>query len=391
MTTKYSEVSILLYLIACAINNEKPNESILEKVNFEQLFTLSKSQCLSSITYMALQNTEAFSHADKTLVKQWKEAKEKVIRKNLMLDNERQQILTELEKKHIWYMPLKGAVLKQLYPQQAMREMSDNDILYDASYQKEVKKIFKERGYKVDMYAQSNHDVYQKEPLYNFEMHTSLFEGNVYPEFSNMFDNNPNILIKDENSAYARQLSDEDFYIYLTAHSYKHYDSSGTGLRNLVDFYIMNKAFKNVDWEYIIKQLKILKIDDYELNCRTLSKQLFEKAILIDETKLSQKQQELLSNLSSSGMYGSQEQYVSNTLNKISDDGNISTKVKIKYFIKRLFPSRELYKFSNPLFYKLPILLPLLWLYRIIKVILFDRKRIYSEIKTTIQYNKEKK
>lgn len=393
MRTDPSETSIMLYLISCALHDEKPDENILDGVNLNHLFILSKKHSLSAIVYMALQNTEVFHHADQTTVKQWKELKEKAIRKNIMLDAERQQILAELEKKYIWYMPLKGSVLKQLYPHEGMREMADNDILYDATFQKEVREVFKARGYKVISYAQRSHDVYEKEPLYNFEMHTALFAENLYPEFSDMFDNNSDILIKDESCVYGRHLSHENFYVYITAHSYKHYNNAGTGLRTLVDFYVMNEAFnETVDWEYISKQLKQLKIDDYELNCRNLAGHLFKRADLIDESELSHEEQVLLSELSKSGTYGTQEKYITNALKKFSDDGNIDAKDKARYFLQRLFPSREWCRLNSPLCYKYPVMLPYLWLYRIIRAALFRRKKICSEIKMTIRCStKEKK
>lgn len=67
-------------------------------------------------------------------------------------------------------MPLKGSILKDWYPKFGMREMADNDILFDASKRKEVKAIFQGRGYTVKEYDKSNHDAYEKPPIYNFEI-----------------------------------------------------------------------------------------------------------------------------------------------------------------------------------------------------------------------------
>ena len=72
-------------------------------------------------------------------------------------------------------MPLKGAVLKDLYPKHDMRQMADNDILFDVTCQKEIRDYFVSHGYEVISYAKGNHDVYEKPPVYNFEMHTALF------------------------------------------------------------------------------------------------------------------------------------------------------------------------------------------------------------------------
>ena len=62
-------------------------------------------------------------------------AKEKASRKNIFLDAGRKKLFSFCEENGIWYMPLKGSVLKELYPDFSMRQMADNDILFDAGYQ----------------------------------------------------------------------------------------------------------------------------------------------------------------------------------------------------------------------------------------------------------------
>lgn len=79
-----------------------------------------------------------------------------------------------MDAEHIWYMPLKGAILKDLYPRQEMRQMADNNILFDTSCEAAVKDYFVKEGYEVISYAKGNHDVYEKEPVYNFEMHMEI-------------------------------------------------------------------------------------------------------------------------------------------------------------------------------------------------------------------------
>ena len=67
-------------------------------------------------------------------------------------------------------------------------------------------------------------------------MHRYLFGETVDSEliikyFENYIKTSP---IKEEFEHY---LTPEDFYIYFTAHTYKHYSHSGCGLRTLVDYY----------------------------------------------------------------------------------------------------------------------------------------------------------
>ena len=65
----------------------------------------------------------------------------------MLLDAEREQVFKEMDAAGIWHLPLKGSVLKSLYPKPWMRQMSDNDILFDPEYQSEVKDIMVKRGY----------------------------------------------------------------------------------------------------------------------------------------------------------------------------------------------------------------------------------------------------
>ncbi len=103
------------------------------------------------------------------------QAYNKAVRKNVMLDVERTAIFEEFERKGIWYMPLKGSILKELYPENEMREMADNDVLYDAKKQREVMQIMLSQGYTAESVGKSHHDVYMKPPVLNFDLHMLLF------------------------------------------------------------------------------------------------------------------------------------------------------------------------------------------------------------------------
>lgn len=91
------------------------------------------------------------------------------------MDTERHQLEKEFAKNGIWYMPLKGSILKDWYHKFGMREMADNDILFDEKKRNDVKQIFQNRGYTVESYGKINHDAYEKPPIYNFEMHVELY------------------------------------------------------------------------------------------------------------------------------------------------------------------------------------------------------------------------
>lgn len=84
------------------------------------------------------------------------------------------------------------------------------------------------RGYEVEAFDRGNHDVYEKKPVYNFEMHTSLYGAGHHNEWITYYDR-----IKDRlhpiGNRFEYRFTDEDFYVYIMTHTFKRFDGSGTG------------------------------------------------------------------------------------------------------------------------------------------------------------------
>ena len=133
----------VVYLAACVVNGEAPDRGRCEAMNLELLYRAAKSHLLTSIAAEGLERAGIVDSA-------FRQAKAKAIRKNVLFDAERESIFSVFEQEGIWYMPLKGAVLKEYYPGVGLRQMADNDILFDAGRQKDVKEIMCRLGYSVE-------------------------------------------------------------------------------------------------------------------------------------------------------------------------------------------------------------------------------------------------
>lgn len=119
----------LIYLMACSLQGTKPEGALLANIDLEALLRLAKAHSVSAMVCMALEQTDAFRCAEESIRLKWLDAKNKAVRKNMLLDAERHQLEKEFAEYGIWYMPLKGSILKDWYPKFGMREMADNDIL----------------------------------------------------------------------------------------------------------------------------------------------------------------------------------------------------------------------------------------------------------------------
>ena len=366
----------MLYLSTCAINGQIPDKKWVESTDLRALYFMCKKHSLTALCYTAIESVETLI-LDTELLKHWKLEREKAIRKNLLLDQERLEIINFMEVEGIWDMPLKGIILKDLYPKLGMRQMADNDILFDSKYRDKIFDFMNKRGYAGK--KGDNHDVYNKEPVYNFEMHTCLFSDLHNLTWYSYYFNIKEKLIKDNDNLYGWHFCDEDFYIYLIMHIYKHYKGGGTGLRSLLDCYVYLKSKKDIlDWQYIKRELYKLEADDFEKSFKSLSLYVFSNRFNFDKLPLSQK--EMLNYILSSGVYGNIEQFVTNKLSKMTQD-EVNNKVRFKYLWSRIFPNPEFLRVYSPFAYQHFWARPFVYIFRIIKGIICKRKIIWKEFK----------
>lgn len=355
----------IAYLSSCAINKLIPDKNRVESMNIANLYIASHRHMMSAIVAMALESA-GINNRD------FSQDKGKSIRKNIAFDVERKEIQHKFEECGIWYMHLKGIVLKDFYPSIGMRQMSDNDILIDATRANDVKTIMESLGYTTGKsFGFGAHDVYTKKPIFDFEMHRSLFVNEHNVVFSDYYKDIKKRLIKNDEGNYGYHFSDEDFYIFMIAHEFKHYSSSGTGIRSLFDTYVyLKQKSDSLNWTYISEELDKLKLSDFEKSNRLLSIDLFETGILTNDEK------EIINHFYSSGAYGSITQSINNQITK---------KGKIGYLISCAFPSYRTMKISFPFIKYCPIMLPFCWIIRFFKSLVLYPKKVLAIIKALFQ------
>ena len=377
--TKTSEH--LLYLMACALQGVSAREEILADVNLKQLLIMAGNHSVASMVCMALEKTAIFASADEATKKHWLEAQNKAIRKNMLLDAERKTVLHELEIQGIWYMPLKGSILKDWYPKPGMREMADNDILFDPSGRKQVRELFQNRGYKTVAFRNGNHDTYEKPPIYNFEMHVSLFQW-TYKKLNEQYENVKENLLPVDGTAYQFTFTPEDFYVFALAHAYKHYCYSRTGIRTLTDIYVMNRHLSDImDWDEVEKKLTHLGIAEYEQHNRMLAEKLFSSVRPLAEIELTEDEKEMLLYYCDMTTYRTGDDRVNNHLHELQENSEgITLRTKLKYCCVRLFPGKGFCKFDYPFVYKHPWTLPFFWVWRIVHRGITNRKKVKQEL-----------
>lgn len=367
----------LIYLLSCAVNGITPDKASVQAMDPEQLYQLAKAHSLRAAVFIALRSADAKDV-------NFQQAYNKAVRKNVLLDVERTAIFAEMEHRGIWYMPLKGSILKELYPENGMREMADNDVLYDSTKQAEVRTLMLSRGYSAESVGKSHHDVYMKPPVLNFELHTQLFRA--ASDFYAYYQNPKRLMIPDEGSKYGFHFSDEDFYVYMLAHEYKHYCAGGTGLRSLLDCYVFLQNKRDaLDWAYIRGQTEQLGLTGFEREQRALAEKVFSSVTF---PELTEHEQELLDYFLTSKTYGTTSRAADNTIRKYQS--KLRSRSRFRFLWARLFPEPKYMEQDFSFFCRHKLLLPVGYLWRIIRAPFIRKDKIKAEMKALKKYDNKK-
>ena len=351
----------VIYLASCMVNEAVPDAGRAAEMNLDRLYAAADRHMLTGIIGYALESAGIRHDA-------FYRERMRAVRNAVLFDAERKAVLDKLEEAGIWYMPLKGIVLKELYPKIGMRQMADNDILYDVSRCDDLRVIMESLGFEAKTHVMNDydHDCFEKLPIFNFEMHRALIHPGPGKAIFKYYRNAKDRLIKDDGNAFGYHFSDEDFYTYMVTHEYKHFDNGGTGLRSVLDTYIYcTRKGGQLDWKYIERELKKLGLYDFERANRSLALHLFGGEELTDDEK------EMLEYIIFSGTYGTQKNYVQNGLRK---------KGRVGFLISRTFLPYSAMVSAYPILHKLPFLLPVFWVVRIVSALFSKPKKVMYQL-----------
>lgn len=368
MISQNKNAEYFLHLLASALN-ENPVKKAGDNVDYSVVLELAKKHQVYNIIYPIISDANDIAQTDKDA---WRNYNLSEITRMIAINNERSRIFEQLKADKIKFMPLKGLIIKAYYPKESMRQMSDNDILFDASKRDDVAKIMKNRGYKT-IATGENSDDYFKAPYCTFEFHRNLFfeESEFCPKFDNLWER----AVKDDGNEYLYHMGIDDVYIYSVCHMYKHFSTAGCGVRFLADNYLFLKKEKDkLDWDYINTSLEQFGILEFEQKSRKLAFDIFEEKEL-DEDELT-----LLETYMNHGIYGDGAVKLTRQIKNLAENDNIKN-VKKKYLRSRLFPSRKKMVADYRILEKRPYLLPALYIYRLIKG-LFNFRKTVDEVKT---------
>lgn len=374
MEIKKNTSDYLIELLNSTVNELKPKEKP-EDVNWEDIRNLAVYHKVDEMVFHAVSKLDNKPEGGEA--SRWFGQHEKSQVVNMIQVGEAEAIIEEATSCGIDILPLKGAVLRALYPKPEFRQMGDLDYLMNpvSDTMERMGNVMHSLGYKDDegVGLESSHDVYIKPPYMEVEIHRRLLPPTEENHWHT--DNIWERLIKDSENRHLLHMTTEDFYLFHLLHFEKHYSMGGSGIRSILDqYYLMKKYSDSMDWDYVNQMLQKMNYVDFEKMCRELAQAWFGNGTMKESLK---GPAEYIIN---SGAFGTFEQYQKWSFEQYRKQQGIKTKKGL--FFRRMFMERDRMENIYPSLKKHGWILPFCWVHRIIKSLLFRRDRVKMELKS---------
>ncbi len=335
--------------------------------DWESAYKLSFEHSIAPLIYHGILNSELT--VPNELFSQFETSMYKELLFNSQQVYEFDAVCKAFDENKIKYMPLKGSVLKEIYPEREMRHMGDVDILINLEQYNEISKILLSLGFRE--YKETDHElIWIKDDTFCLELHKMLV-SEANRDFYKYFGDGWRLARPTDTGRFV--MSDEDMFIYLFMHYAKHFRCGGIGIKHLIDFYILSKVKTELDREYILKGLAELKLDKFFENTeKTLS-------VWFNGAEGDEKTDFITQTIFDNGAFGTTEKAVIGNAIKTSASVKSSFWFKVRRWISLVFPSYDNMKKKYSVLGKCPLLLPIMWAVRLVKVLFLQRGDIKKQ------------
>lgn len=406
----------LLHLMSCALRGAKALP-LPEGASWDAVLSLAKANSVAA--------TCAFSAADAadatgevSVAESWRTEANQNLFRIANFEMQRDAILEDMHKAGLSWLLLKGQVVGPLYPHAEMRWMCDNDILYGfvspngkggfvahdvEKAALEMRRIMEQHGFETTHFGLGCHDMYQKLPFFNFEMHHGLASTSL--EWWRYYEQ-PWSRARKTQQPGALEFSHEDVYVFHIAHMYKHFAASGSGVRGIADEWVLLNAWgETLNWDYIESQLQQLGMVAFEADLRRVATRVVGEdtcgktlqvsaagggaALSAQDSTFTPEDANMVAYMLGSGTYGNVQNRVENGIRKNINAGKSSKFARAGYFLQRAFPPLESLQQGYVVLQKHPWALPAVYVYRLVVKPFTRIKYIVAEVRAIARASKK--
>lgn len=266
-----------------------------------------------------------------------------------------QKIRQLFEPEGIVFVPLKGSVLAQYYPEDWMRTKSDLDILVKEEDLKRAKDLLiTELGYRE--LKKNYHDIALVSPENTLlELHFRILEheDNIDRVLDRVWDD----VYPVAEGRYEHRMTDEFLMFHVFAHMYYHFIQGGCGLRFLVDIWLMQQAM-TFNRDQLQTLYKVCQLETFVGYVEKLAEVCFGQGEHDEITAMMEEY------IMTGGLFGSFESKIKARKTK--------SKGSKRYLFKRVFMPLHEMQASYPMMEKYPVLYPVYAVKRWLKM--FNRE-----------------
>lgn len=364
----------VIELLRAVLEERKPKEKP-DRLSMGSIYRMAR---IHSVECMAYDGAVQIAGAgDEAVMQKWKESSRISEMQSMVQKAESERLFRELPAHGIRILPLKGCIMKKLYPKEKYRQMTDLDILIDKENAGKARAVMKSLGY-AEKSEWGGVDIYVKEPWMCIELHRFMLptEFRNWKKYLNIWNR---VTLKDG----VYQMTWDDYYVYMIEHFAKHYYVSGSGIRSVLDIYIfLTKMKTELHLDYLEAEFRERKLQKFRMNMEALAQNWFSKGEIPELQERGKK-------VISSGTYGTEEGYFQNLEEELKRKYSVSWLVKCLYVIKRVFPGYRMMYDNYRIVKKVPLLLPVMWLYRIMAAVTKRPEKIVRELNFINRKEKE--
>lgn len=238
-------VEVLFELIRYSIKQEKLSDETLKGLSQDTLLSLYKTSKMHDIAHLvadALYKNGLLSKDDQ-MYKPFVHQENLAVYRYENINYELHRVCDLFEKNKVSHIPLKGSVIRSLYPEPWMRTSCDIDILIHEDDIDRALELLREQGARVEQKSFYDVSIYTENNVH-IELHFNLAVEGQNKKTADVLQevwDKSNLV---DGCAYRRKMTDEMYYFYHLAHMSKHFAGRGCGIRSFIDVWILDNQDK---------------------------------------------------------------------------------------------------------------------------------------------------
>lgn len=374
-----NEKEYFIYLLSCHLNNKKPKGQ--SSIDWKQIYILAQKHNLTGIIMAEIKQLDKAFRPEKDIYSAFNQNLGFTLQVYESKINAISKLLFVLTEAKIPHLLVKGAVLRNMYSEPALRTSGDTDVVVKESDFSDAVKALEKNGFiKEDVSGVVAAMLYGDE---RFEIHIELESINVQSKiyFSTPFDD------ISECSGYTYKLMPIYHLIYVITHIAHHMKIGGAGIRMLMDIDVLVRNYPELDYNLFWNICCNIRLEKTANTLFALCIKWFDTPVYSDFSFDTEDNKDFYENLSSMILDGGTFGFGNGGLGKdnleksIGESGKATFFTSLKALFHWIFPSKDFLKNCFDYSRRHPVLVPVAWFHRLFKALFIHRKKSTDNFK----------